>query len=75
MKKQTEDAFVRTLQDLAKRQASISGSSPLPEWLRPLASLVGLHYWQILLCVSFVLALVIAFWTFPAVYLRVIGVL
>lgn len=66
----SEESFVQQLQEKAKKQALLEQSSPLPEWARPLASLIGLHYWQFLLCVSFLLAVGVSIVLFPHVYER-----
>ncbi|MEP7167335.1 MAG: hypothetical protein ABI758_05120 [Candidatus Woesebacteria bacterium] len=63
-----ETQFLKNLQQKAKVQASVDGSSPLPQWARPLASLVGLHYWQFLLVISCIIAIFISVWLFPEVY-------
>ncbi len=63
-----EPQFLEELQHKAKVQAAIEHSSPLPQWSRPFVSIVGLHYWQFLLGVSFVVAMIICIWFFPGVY-------
>ncbi len=71
--KQSESQFVRVLQQKAKRQAAIEASSPLPQIVRPLAAIVGMHYWQVLLLLSFLISIPVSIWFFPAVFARVMG--
>jgi hypothetical protein len=63
-----EPQFLEELQQRAKDQAAIEQSSPLPMWSRPFFSIIGMHYWQFLLVVSLVFAVVVSIWFFPGVY-------
>ncbi len=68
-----DDLFIQELQVKAKRQARIEQSSPLPLWMRPAVSHIGLHYWQFLLIVSFVIAIPVSILLFPTIYSVVTG--
>jgi hypothetical protein len=68
-----EQKFLNELQTLAEKQAGIEATSPLPEWSRPLASIVGNRYWIVLLIVSFIVAIPISVVFFATIYARVHG--
>ncbi|HSW90104.1 MAG TPA: hypothetical protein VLH19_04505 [Patescibacteria group bacterium] len=63
-----KDTFLEKLQSKAREQARFEGSSPIPQFLRPFVSIVGLHYWQVLLVISCVLAIPISVILFSSVY-------
>ncbi len=65
-----EPQFLEELQLKAKTQAAIEKSSPLPVWSRPFFSIIGMHYWQFLLIVSFLFAIIGSIWFFPGVYVN-----
>lgn len=64
----TEEKFIEELQEKAKQQAGMNEGSPLPDWAKPFASVIGLHYWQFLLIVSLVIAIPVSIWFFPTIY-------
>lgn len=64
----SEDLFVRQLTKLGKEQAHLNATSPLPEWLRPLAALVGEKPWQTLLITSFFLSSLVSLFTFSLIW-------
>jgi hypothetical protein len=66
-----EIKFLETLQERAKTQAILTKGSPIPDWAKPFASAIGLHYWQFLLLISFVIAALISVYYFPVVYEQV----
>lgn len=70
---QDEKTFVRLLQKKAREQAAIEQSSPLPEWIRPVMSVVGRKYWLALLILSSLVSIPISIVLFPIVYTSVTG--
>ena len=60
--------FLAELEQLAQEQAIVEASSPLPEWSRELAAMMGKYPWQTLLIASLSLSIVIAAWFFPLIY-------
>lgn len=68
-----EKVFLSKLQAKAKQQAMLTNSSPLPEWSKPFASIVGMHYWQFLLFLSCIVAMVLSVAFFPFIYAEVVG--
>lgn len=69
-----QDPFLETLQQKAQEQAALSQTSPLPEWVKPFASAVGLHYWQFLLILSCAVAVIVSVLSFSVLYSQVVGV-
>ncbi len=63
--KLSEIKFLNQLEKLGKEQALLETSSPLPEWSRPLARILGEKPWQVLLLSSFVLSALLSVWFFP----------
>lgn len=70
----TENQFLEELQNKAKNQAILTKGSPIPDWAKPFASIVGLHYWQFLLIISFIVAMTISAASFSIVYSQVVGI-
>lgn len=56
----SENTFLHALEELGADQARIESSSPLPEWVKPLASLLGDRPWQTLLLFSFALSMFVS---------------
>lgn len=65
--KKTEASFLHDLELLGKEQARIEGSSPVPEFMRPLAKMLGEHNWQALFLSSLVLSIFISVWFYPLI--------
>ncbi|PWU23755.1 hypothetical protein C5B42_01870 [Candidatus Cerribacteria bacterium 'Amazon FNV 2010 28 9'] len=65
----SRDPFLQELELRAKEQARIAQSSRLPQVVRPFAALFGERSWQMLLGISFILAGVLATWSFRFLYM------
>lgn len=65
--KKSEHDFLAQLEKMGKEQAKIDASSPLPEWLRPMAAILGENPWQTLLVSSLVVSVGIALWFYPLI--------
>lgn len=63
--KNSEANFLLKLEELGKEQAHIEATSPLPEWARPVASLLGEKPLPTLFFGSLVLAALISVWFYP----------
>ena len=55
------------LEERGQEQARIEASSPLPEFFRPVASLLGERSWQVLLLLSFIVSACIATWSYTLI--------
>lgn len=66
--KQSETSFLQQLEKLGQEQAKLEASSPLPEWLRPMAGILGEKPWQVLLVSSFMVAAAVSIFFFPLVW-------
>lgn len=66
MNKQETDFLVK-LEQLGKEQAHIEATSPLPEWARPVARILGEKPFPSILLGSFVLAALISTWFYPLI--------
>ncbi len=63
--KKSEQEFLVQLEKLGAEQAKIDSTSPLPEWLRPMAAVLGKKPWQVLLGSSFVVSVLISVLLYP----------
>lgn len=71
--KMNEAEFLGVLKQKAKSQARIDSSSPVPSFLRPFLSVMGLHFWQFLLGLSFLISIPISVLGFASIYSRALG--
>ncbi|MBP9700168.1 hypothetical protein KBD71_02705 [Candidatus Woesebacteria bacterium] len=71
--KMDEAAFLGVLKQKAKAQAKIDSSSPIPSFLKPFFSVMGLHFWQFLLGLSFVISIPVSILGFSLIYSRALG--
>lgn len=71
--KMNEAEFLGVLKQKAKSQAKIDSSSPIPSFLKPFFSAMGLHFWQFLLGLSFLISIPVSILGFATIYSRALG--